>query len=243
MEQFTGLSIIIPTVDETESIAKTIDEIAGSCVPGDIREILIVYAGISSVEHIRAMQSLVPRYPELHVSVLPQPGKGLGDALYFGCTAASGSHFLMLGADRENDTSVIPEFISLASSHPDTVITSSRKKTKDGMREYSALKHLLSNIFDILMKIFFSSRQTDVTYAYQITPKRYFDEYRFMEDHNAFVLELALMTDIMKLPFIEVPTRISRRTEGVSHSGASYYLRFIPAAIKLFINRKAGHIK
>lgn len=241
MGQFTGLSIIIPTVDETRAAAETVDILTGICRVEDICEILFVHSASSSEEHIRALHDVALSHPDISVQVSSQPGRGLGDALYYGCTRARGSHLFMIGADLENDPYDLVPMLALAKEHPDTVITSSRKKKKDGMKEYSALKHFLSDVFDWLMKIFFGSRQTDVTYAYQITPAVYFDPSFFSGDHRSFVLELALMTDIRRLPFIEIPTKIARRREGVSHSGFGYYAGFVKTAVEMYKKMKAGN--
>ena len=175
MNRFTGLSIIIPTVDETRCISETMEIISGICEKDDIAEILIIHSRNSSIDHIRSLFSLAEKYSEWNVMVLSQPGSGLGDALFYGCCTCKGSHFLMIGADRENDTFALKKMLSLAKQHPDTVITTSRALEKDGLREYSFLKRLLCGMFRICARFFFGSRQTDITYAYQITPKAVFD--------------------------------------------------------------------
>lgn len=243
MSTFSGLSVIIPTVDETNAIVKTVEIIEKICNEKDIKEILIIHSLKSTEAHINSLKKLSESKPHLNIKVLPQPGKGLGDALFYGCRISTASHFFMIGADLENDTYELKNLLELAKKNPDTVITTSRKKRKDGLKNYSRLKHILSDMFDLLMKIFFRSRQTDITYAYQITPKKYFDEKYFGEDHSAFILELALLTDIKKLPFIEVPTGIAKRQEGISHSGVSYYMGFVKAAVKLFLKTKAGEFR
>ena len=243
MNPFTGLSIIIPTVDETRGIAETLEILGGICEKDDIAEILIVHSQDSSESHVSSLFSLAERFPELNVKVLAQPGKGLGDALFYGCCLSTGSHFLMIGADRENDPSAVKEMLALAKLHPDTVITTSRTIEKDGLREYSAFKRLLGSAFRVFTRVCFGSRQTDITYAYQITPKAVFDPSFFQPDHSAFVLELALMADVKKLPLIEIPTKIKKRKEGVSHSGVRYYLRFATTAVTMLMKMKVGRWK
>lgn len=243
MAEFTGLSIIIPTVDETRAIAQTVEIISKICSPGEVTEILVIHSRTSASEHIASLGLLARKYPAFGVRVLCQPGKGLGDALFYGCSISRGSHFFMIGADMENDTYALKKMLSLAKLHPDTVITASRTLEKDGLKDYSPFKRFLGGAFGVLARLFFGSKQTDITYAYQITPKRAFDVSFFDEDHGAFVLELALMADIKKIPVIEIPTKIYRRKEGVSHSGIKYYAGFAVTAVKMFLKMKAGRLK
>ena len=107
MNQFTGLSIIIPTVDETRGVGETVEIISEICDKDDIAEILIIHSRNSSESHVGALCSLAARFSEWHVSVLVQPGTGLGDALFYGCSICKGSHFLMIGADREDDVFIV----------------------------------------------------------------------------------------------------------------------------------------
>ncbi len=240
MVTFTGLSIIIPTVDEMKAIAETLDIISRICRPEDITEILVIHSKDSTQAHLEVLRALAGQYGDYHVRVICQPDRGLGDALFYGCDISRGSHFLMIGADRENDTYALRDMLVLAKQHPDTVITSSRTLTKDGLREYPLSKRFLVRAFGVCTRIFFGSRQTDITYAYQITPKAVFDPSFFAADHKAFVLELALMADIRTIPVIEIPTRIARRKEGVSHSGFGYYACFAETAVNMFIKMKVG---
>lgn len=240
MSGFTGLSIIIPTVDETRSIAETVEMLHDICEKDDITEILIVHSQSSAESHIRSLFTLADRFSDLRVKVLPQPGKGLGDALFYGCNICTGSHFLMIGADGENDPCAVKEMLELAKLHPDTIITTSRTIEKNGLREYAFYKRVLSSIFRLFIRLFFGSRQTDITYAYQITPKAVFDPSFFQPDHSAFVLELALMADVKNLPLIEIPTRVNKRSEGISHSGIRYYFGFVKTALIILMRRKSG---
>ncbi len=81
----------------------------------------------------------------------------------------------MIGADRENDVYAVERMLSLAKQRPDTVITTSRTLDPEGLHEYPLLKRLLGVAFRLFTRVCFDSRQTDITYAYQITPKAAFD--------------------------------------------------------------------
>ena len=238
MALFTGLSIIIPTVDETQAIAGTVEIIDGIVSPDEIREMIIIYSNRSDESHISALHELQSRYPALKIRVIPQKDSGLGNALYYGCSEARGSHFFIAGADMENEITDLRKMLDLSKKNPDAVISTSRKLTEDGFAEYPRYKRVLSDIFEFAVHILFATRQTDITYAYQITPKEYFNAFDFSENHSAFVLELALMTELCGYRFIEIPTKIHRRKEGISHSSVTYYVRFIGTALRMFIKHR-----
>ena len=51
------------------------------------------------------------------------------------------------------------------------------------------------------------------------------------------------MADVERLPLMEIPTKINKRKEGVSHSGIRYYIGFAKAAVKMLIKKKVGRCK
>ena len=64
MSSFTGLSVIIPTVDETKALMETVKIITAICAPEDIKEILIIYSKAASSEHREAIAKLEKKYEE-----------------------------------------------------------------------------------------------------------------------------------------------------------------------------------
>ncbi len=74
MDRFTGLSIIIPTVDETRGVAETVEILDRICGADDVAEMLIIYSPLATESHIQSLFSLARQYPARHIKVLPQQG-------------------------------------------------------------------------------------------------------------------------------------------------------------------------
>jgi len=230
-------SIVIPTIDE-EQVKDVIKCIADTCVPSDIAEIVVVYSKKTTEEFKEYLKSLKELFPELLLLAEEQPLSGPGDAAFYGCCKASGTHVVILGADMENDPNDISKMIALAKTVPDTIIKASRRLKKETFENYPKIKKVFNVAFQKLICTAFSSKQTDITYAYQLTPTRYLRQYPFMPDHRAFAIELALLPELYNIPYIEIPSSVGRRTSGRSHTDFKYYMGYLITGAKIFYHTR-----
>ena len=109
---------------------------------------------------------------------------------------------------------------------------------KETFAKYPKLKKIFNVVFQRIMCIAFHSAQTDITYAFQLTPLRYLQQFTFMPDHGAFAIELALLPEIYGVPYIEIPSAVGRRTEGRSHTDFKYYFGYLKTGIKIYKNKR-----
>lgn len=242
MNGFTGLSVVIPTIDEKEDIKEVVSIIINTCKKEDISDIALIYAPFSEKDFVEYLYSFPQLFPDTVFNIACQPGKGVGDAARYGISLSHGSHITMIGADMENDPNDIAVMIELSKQHPECIITGSRRLKKGGFNEYPKIKTLINLAFQLVLKILFNTEGSDVTYLFQSTPAHIIKEHRFVCP-EAFVLELALLAETKRLPSVEFPSKVYRRQHGSSHLTFRYHIGFMKATCKIFFKAKRNEGK
>ena len=219
--EFRNVSIIIPAMDETYSLAQTVDVVAETCSLDDIAEILIIISPEkTSQDTIRTAQELITKYAgkiniELHCQTLPFAGGAVRD----GIRIASGSHLIMMSADMETDPNLVHEFIAKSKMYPDRIITASRWLKGGGFSGYSRIKLICNYVFEKSIALFYFSGLSDMTYAYRLFPSELMKSINWQELKHPFFLETALKPMRLGVKFVEVPAKWRARTEGESVNG------------------------
>ena len=230
-------SVVIPTIDELQ-IKDVIGSILNTNDAEDIAEIIVVYSKKTTPDFISYLDSLKSMFPKTLIRTEVQPGSGPGDAAFFGCERAVGTHAVILGADMENDPNDICKMAAIAKKDPDVIVKASRRLKKETFENYPKFKKIFNVAFQKLISAAFSSKQTDITYAYQLTPIKYIRENEFLPDHRAFAIELALLPETKNLPYIEIPSCVGRRTSGKSHTDLKYYMGYLITGAGIYIKSR-----
>lgn len=239
---FSGLSVVIPTIDEIEDVKEVVSVILNSCKKEDICDIALIYAPFSEKSFVEHLYTIKDTYPDIAFNICCQSGKGVGDAVQCGIKMSKGSHITMIGADMENDPADLAVMIELSKQYPDHIITGSRRLTRDGFSEYPKIKTILNLCFQLVLKILFNTKGSDVTYLFQSTPAHIIKEHEFICP-EAFVLELALLAETENLPFREFPSKVCRRKHGASHLTFRYHIGFMKATFRIFLRTKGREKK
>ena len=95
------VSVVIPTLNEAENLPHVFSKL-----PTDLHEVILVDGGSkdNTVDVARAL------YPGIRV--VPQTGRGKGNALACGFAACTGDVIVMLDADGSADPAEIPRFVA-----------------------------------------------------------------------------------------------------------------------------------
>ena len=219
--EFRNVSIIIPAMDETYSLAQTVDVVAETCSLDDIAEILIIISPEkTSQDTIRTAQELITKYAgkiniELHSQTLPFAGGAVRD----GIRIASGSHLIMMSADMETDPNLVHEFIAKSKMYPDRIITASRWLKGGGFSGYSRIKLICNYVFEKSIALFYFSGLSDMTFGYRLFPSELMKSIKWQELKHPFFLETVLKPLRLGVKFVEVPAKWQARTEGESVNG------------------------
>lgn len=229
------LSVIIPTIDEYEDIKTVVGLIYESCVHEDLAEIMLVYNDRSTDNYIEYLHSLSVLFPEVDIKPVKQKRPGIGAAVYEAFNAAAGDHLTAIGADMENDPRDIAAMLEIAKLHPDAIVTASRRLRKGDFSAYPPVKRFFNIAFQEMIHILIGTKQSDITYLFQCTPKKLLSEYDFSDSVDTFILALALLPETNDIPFYEIPSKVGKREHGSSHLKIGYYAGFLKQVLKLLL--------
>lgn len=236
--QSIKISIFICAIDEYE-IEQVIDVILSTCDHALLEEINIIYSKKSPANYVLFLQSLIKKTDDIPIRPILQPIDGLGEAVFYGYSISKGTHIIGTVADMQLSPFDISEMIARAQKKPDVIITTSRRLRKNGFgKRYSKMKLLLNTLFNFSAHVLMHSSQTDITYPYQCMPAHCFRQYHFFRNHSGIMLEISFLPEMTGIAFEEIPSVLSSRQSGKSHSGFRYYFNLFICYIKLLIKRK-----
>ena len=230
--------MIIPTIDEYEDIKTVVGLIYRTCRHEDIAEVKLIHDDRSTEDYISFLCSLRTDFPEMRIEVVRQEKPGIGAAVYEGFYSATGDYVTAIGADMENDPRDIAAMIAMAKQHPGAVVTASRRLRRGDFAEYPAVKRFFNIAFQMLLRLLIHTKQSDITYMFQCTPKELLYQYDFSDSVNTFILALALLPEMYDIPFYEIPSKVATRRHGQSHLTLQYYAGFLREVFRMI--RKHG---
>lgn len=234
------VSIFICAIDEYE-IEQVVNAILTTCDPADLEEINIIYSKNSPADYVAFCHALSEQSTSVKICAVPQPVDGLGEAVYYGYCISKGTHIIGTVADMQLSPYDIAKMIEKAKENPDIIITTSRRLGENGFdRDYAKSKAFFNSLFNLSARILMHSAQTDLTYPYQCMPAHCFHDYRFFKNHSGIMLEIAFLPELTGIGFIEIPSALSSRQSGKSHSGFRYYLHLLICYIKLLLKRRVA---
>lgn len=240
MSAFKNVTILLPAIDETYSLEKTVDIIMETNIKEDIAEFIFLLCDRTTSKSRRVAEELVGKY-ESHVPIYihNQTLPFVGGAIREGILLAKGSHVVMMSSDLETDPSVVKDFITIAKKYPNYIITATRWRRGGGFEHYSKVKLICNLIFEKMIGLFYFTKLSDLTYAFRIFPTALMKSIRWEELKHPFFLETALKPLRLGTKFIEIPAHWKARTEGISqNSFLANFKYFKTAWHNRFLSRK-----
>lgn len=218
MSVFQGLSVILPTVNETTSLKKTVDEIFRSCNITDIQEIILATADFATPA-CRAVCEEIQKENKspIPVYIYVQTGT-FEDAIRDLTEQVSGSHLIYQPTDLEEDPHLLVEVIRLAKLYPDAIISGSRKRSKQGFSGFSPVRRAFYGGWRMLFSIMYSKQVTDSTLLFRCMPSAPAKRIILTEKSYAVLFELFLKLLRLDIPVVEFPVEIGKRVEGKSNT-------------------------
>jgi glycosyltransferase involved in cell wall biosynthesis len=232
---FHAASVILPVMNETHSLLKTVEIIEADCA-SDVKEYLIVVCNKTTLESIKLCEQLRDKDPQrfiLHYQTLPFLGGAIREAF----NLTQGSHVIMMASDLETDPSDVKQLIAMAKNNPSAIITASRWLIGGNFLGYNKLKLILNFIFQKSFSIIFSTCLTDMTYGYRIFPSYLIKSIVWEELKHPFLFETLIKPLRLGVAVYEVPSKWSARVEGESQNTfmrnfaylkTGLYVRFCP---------------
>ncbi len=240
MCEFKNVTILVPAIDETYSLAQTVDKIIDDNPPEDLAEIIFLFCNRTTIESRTITERLIEKYEEvipmiIHEQKLPFAGGAYRE----GIQMATGSHLIIISSDLETPPELVKDFITLAKTHPDAIITASRWIKGGSFHGYNKVKLVCNFIFEHIIAWLFFSNLSDLTFGYRIFPTELMKRINWEELKHPFFLETALKPLRLRTKFYEVPAKWVARTEGVSQNGFWQNFAYFKTAFHIrFMRRK-----
>jgi glycosyltransferase involved in cell wall biosynthesis len=213
---FESASVILPVINETHSLLKTVEIIESDCA-SDVKEYLIIVCNKTTQESLKVSHKLRNNNPArflLHYQTLPFLGGAIREAF----DLAQGSHVIMMASDLETDPNDVKHFIAMAKKQPHAIITASRWLKGGAFTGYNRPKMLLNFIFQKLFSIIFTTSLTDMTYGYRLFPTSLVQSIVWTELRHPFLFETLIKPLRLGVSIYEIPSQWSARVEGESQN-------------------------
>lgn len=215
-EKFEGVSILIPVIDESTSLLKTV-EILMRDLSADIVEIIVLICKKTTPQAMAAVEQLKAQYGDLvivHDQVLPFVGGAYREAF----DMARASHSLVIASDMETDPNDAARIIAEGKKHPSAIICTSRWINKGAFSGYSPVKLFANWVFQKIFSTLYGCNLTDMTFGYRLSPTRVLQAIRWEELRHPFFFETIIKPIRLGVPVMEIDTKWAPRSEGESHN-------------------------
>ena len=194
------LSIVFCAVDESVLLEKSFQQILQY---GTQHEYIFIPAQHSSAQCLKTIKRICDEYENCKCFV--QPGKGLGDAIRYSFTLATGTHLLIWPADNGMESSSFPKMLALSKLYPNKIIKISRWLPGGGFVDYGRIRKVVNFFSQKLFAFMFHSNLTDFTNPTQIAPLELYKRIQWENSDASFLPEMVFKPLKCGEEFIEVP--------------------------------------
>ena len=226
------LSVIIPVMNEVESLTETISIIIKD-LPNVECDFIVILSPRSENEAIVNAKEL-PSYFSMPINVQVQKYPGLGGAYAHGIELATGDYILMIASDLETDPNLVKDLVKASVANPDCIITTTRWSGESaGFKDYGLIKKVFNWIFQKWISILYKSKLTDYTFGFRLYPARSIKSVHWKSRDFAFLLEAILIPIKKGWKTVEIPHFWQPRSEGTSNNSFRYFFAYFKIAIVL----------
>lgn len=230
------VSIILPVIDETTSLQKTVDILVAENAP-DLAEILIITCSKTTPAAQAVCREVMFQHPSL-IQVRTQNRPFLGGAMRDAFEWATGSHVLMMASDLETEPETVKDLIAAARQGCD-IVTATRWHAKGGFHGYNPIKYRANLLFQKAFGLLYGTPLSDLTYGFRIFRTEWVKRVEWEELRHAFLLETVLKPMRLGAKVMEVPTTWRSRVEGTSHNELIQHFRYFAIALKTRFRSKS----
>ncbi len=227
---FSGLTVILPVVTETDSFDQTV-RVLRETNGEDIHEILVVVCDRTTPESLARCEAAAGD-PGNRLRVHHQGLPFLGGAIREAFDLARASHVVMMASDLETDPDLVRTFVELAKQKPGAIVTASRWAAQGGFSGYGRVRVALNWTFQRLTSLLYRTRLSDATFGYRLFPTSLVQGIQWEGLRHEFLLETVLKPLLLGVEVLEVPTRWTPRSEGVSQNSLATQTRYIGTLLR-----------
>ena len=226
-----SVSIIIPMINEINSLKKTMEIISKIRCKKEYN--IIVSKKLTSKDTFLELNILKKKYSNFYVYI--QKKKFVGGAIAKGIEKSKNTHIAIMAADMETNPHDLKKMVKISKHNLKTIISGDRWLNKNSFKQYSFVKLILNFLAQKIISIFYNVSLKDFTFAYRIYPKVALSKITIDELRHGFALELILKPIKLGYKVINFPTKWRARTEGNPTSSLLTYYSFLKVLIKNLI--------
>ena len=216
------ISIIIPMIDEINSLNKTLKILNKiKCK----KEYLIILSKVKTPKKIIQTLNLMKRKKKINFYY--QKEKFVGGAIKTGISKSKGSHIAIMAADLETNPSDLSKMINISKKNKSMIVSADRWINNKSFTNYGFIKLIFNKLAQIFLKVLYKINILDFTFAYRIYPRRALLENQITELKHGFALEILLKPVKKGYGVISFPSKWKARVEGKSNANYKVYLSFL----------------
>lgn len=210
-----SVSVIVPCRNERGNVEAAIKRLA---LFGATQEIIFV-EGNSQDGTLAEMYRIQKEYPERNITVLKQPGKGKGDAVRTGFSAATGDILMILDGDLTTPPEDMPKFYHALAQGKGEFINGSRLVYTMEDNAMQTLNFIANYCFGLGFSWLFSQKVQDTLCGTKVLFKKDYEKIEanrsFFGDFDPFGdFDLLFGAAKLSLKIIDVPVHYKNRTYG-----------------------------
>tara|TARA_B100000029_G_scaffold169531_1_gene165767 strand:+ start:1167 stop:1853 length:687 start_codon:yes stop_codon:yes gene_type:complete len=226
-----GLSIILPFIDELNSLTKTINIINKQ--NKENKEFLIIIS--SKKTPIKIFKKLKKLKTKKNVKIFYQKEPFVGGAVKKGIKISKKSHIVIMASDLETDPNDLKKMIKLSKKNQKKIVCASRWHIGGKIKNYGLIKKIFNFLFQILSRFILKTNLSDFTFAYRIYPSKALKENKFYENKHSFALEMIIKPIKKGYKTLNVPATWAARIEGTSQNSILNYFGYFKILFKNII--------
>ena len=201
----TKVSIIIPTLNEEESLNILLNELTKY---KEIIDGIIVVDANSNDNTLEVAKNFNCKI------IIQEKKTGYGDAIIKGVNASSGIYSLVLDGDGSKNPIYIKDLLNKIIQSRSDFVFAERYGKNAGSKDDTLLTHIGNRIFTNLGKFFFKIKMNDILHTFFICKNSSFKKIKFNHLDFGFCVELPIETERLKFIYESLPTIERKRLAG-----------------------------
>jgi dolichol-phosphate mannosyltransferase len=231
-----GLSLVIPTFNESANIAPLLERLRTTLGPTGWEAVFVdddSPDGTSSL--IREIAKTDPR-----VRVVQRIGRrGLSSACIEGMLASSAPYLAVMDADLQHDESILPRMFERIKTEGLDLVVGSRNVEGGSMGEFSKERVMLSGLGSRLSRAVCKCNLSDPMSGFFIISRKFFEEVQYRLSGLGFKILVDLVASSQRpVQFAEVPYSFRLREHGESKLDIIVGVEYL----QLLLDKTIGHI-
>jgi len=215
MSRPPSTTVVIPCRNESGNIEAALQRMPHIC---DDLEIIFVEGG-SQDGTWEEIQRVISAYPQFDVKAVKQDGRGKGDAVRKGFSAARGDILMILDADLTMPPEALPKFYNALASGKGEFINGSRLVYPMEKHAMQFLNFIANRSFSVIISALINQRLTDTLCGTKVLRRAHYDRISagrsYFGDFDPFGdFDLIFGAAKLNLRIVEVPIRYAARSYG-----------------------------